>query len=416
MRSWVFFLAGALAAEKALFHYMPTEIEYGDSSRVTADIIFGSDASAQPIKVVMDLGSPESWLWGPGAVFHWGSPYLGVEGPCKENVPTSYDPALSSTATVTNHSSTFGYGGNTEIVTGTQYTTDLLTAVGGSGALSSTFALINYGLFRIPDDGTCVAPIYDKAFLGLSPYTNTTTGPSFRQNLFNTGQVAAKTVFMWFDKHTGSIGNLVGGVLFGAVDTSKYTGPLVELKNVVSDGDEGIYINQPTMSINGVAMTPEDNTTCLVNSGSPADYLPFSLDGNAQKQFYAAFNGILLDYYGIVAFNGACEDIPESLSFTYTFAGKHPGASVSIVMPIRNYARGLVDPQSTAPTCLLNLEFGGCALGAPFLSAATLLADDDGGRVGLAQGGVGAEGTGVVQSSLVVLGNGKSWDSITGSG
>jgi hypothetical protein len=45
----------------------------------------------------------------------------------------------------------------------------------------------------------------------------------------DTGKVVTKTMVMWFDKHLGSPGRLTGGVLFGAIDTSKYTGHLAQV-------------------------------------------------------------------------------------------------------------------------------------------------------------------------------------------
>lgn len=207
---------------------------------------------------------------------HWGSQYLGVIGPCVETVPTAYNPSLSSTSSLTNHTSAYAYAGNAKIVSGTQWANDTITAIGGSGSIPNIqFSLENYGLFRLADNGSCIAPPYDKAILGLSPYTNTTVGPSFRQTLYEAGQIASKTMFMWFDAHTGALGDLFGGVLFGAINTSKYTGDLVEVANVVDRNNQiGIYVNKPNITINGQTFAPDQDTTCLVDSGAHADYLP----------------------------------------------------------------------------------------------------------------------------------------------
>ncbi|KAJ5050845.1 uncharacterized protein L3040_002714 [Drepanopeziza brunnea f. sp. 'multigermtubi'] len=402
---------GVLAAESALYHYMPVEFEYDLDSRVTANLTFGTAASAEPVKVVMDSGSANFWVWAPGAVVHWGSPYFGVVGPCNETVETLYDPALSPTSSLINQTSAYAYAGNSKIVSGEQWATDTITAPGGTGPISNIqFSLQTYGLLKLADNGSCLPTPYDKSILGLSPYTNNTVGPSFRQNLFKTGQVAAQTMFLWFDKHTGTLGDLLGGILFGAVDVSKYTGPLVEVPNVVDHASQvGIYVAKPNITLNGQTFTPDQTTTCLIDSGAHGDALPFDYTGDLESQFYAASAGQLVDYNGIVAFNGTCEDIPAGLNVTYTFAGVREGESIEIVMPVRNYARGRIDPYNDRGVCLLNWEMGGCILGAPFVSAAALLMDDDGDRIALAQGGVSAEGAGLHKESLVVLGESKSW-------
>jgi hypothetical protein len=343
---------------------------------------------------------------------HWGSQYLGVEGPCNQTVPTLYDPETSSTSTVANTSSSYAYAGNAKIVHGATYANDTLTSINGSGAIPNVqFALENYGLFRQLDSGTCLSIEYDLAILGLSPFTNTTTGPSFRQNLYDAGQIASKTMIMWFNAHIGALGRLTGGVLFGAIDTSKFTGPLVRVPNVIADYEIGVYIPKPTLSFGGVVFDLDQDTTCLVDSGAHADYLPFNYSTTTQDAFFNTTG--LVDYAGVVAYNGSCESIPQDFNLTYTFAGVKSGESVEINVPLRNYARGLnYGGTSTQGLCLLNLEVGGCMFGAPFLSGAVMALDDSDNSVALAQGGVSAEGSEVDKSALKVIGAGQSWDSV----
>lgn len=414
------------ASASAAYHYIPVEFDYGANSRVTANFTFGTAPDAEPVKVVMDSGSANFWvfsmltfssnrltrckLWAPNAIVHWGSQYLGVEGPCNETVPISYDPSTSPTSTQTNESSSYAYAGNAKIVQGAFYANDTLTSTGGS-IPDVQFALENYGLFRQLDDGTCRQIEYDQAILGLSPFTNTTAGPSFRQSLFDAGQIASKTMVMWFNAHLGALGRLTGGVLFGAIDMSKFMGDLVRVSNVVSEYEIGIYVNKPTLEVGGVVFDLDEDTTCLVDSGAHADYLPFDYTTNTSSVFFASTG--LVDYNGVVAFNGTCESIPQSLNLTYTFAGVDSSQSVSIDVPLRNYARGLnYTGVGTEGLCLLNLEIGGCMFGAPFLSGAMLALDDSDNSVGLAQGGVSQEGSGVDESALKIIGAGQSWDTV----
>ncbi|KAL2062641.1 hypothetical protein VTL71DRAFT_5713 [Oculimacula yallundae] len=413
-------MSGALAANSSLYHYMPVEFEYGADSRVTADLIVGTAPSAKPVRVVMDSGSASFWVWSPDATINFGSPYLGQTGQCNSKVPVNYDPALSSTSSISNRSSNYFYAGNSKIVYGEQLANDSITAVGGSGAIPNVqFALENFGQLKWAST-TCEPPSYDQGILGLLHYdkelTGPSAGPSFRQNLFQSGQIASKTLFMWFDKHLGALGDLTGGVIFGAIDKSKYTGPLVEVENSIPQYQVGIHVAKPNVTFNGKTFTPDADVRCLVDSGAHADYLPFAFGSPIEKEFIAAADGLLVEYNGIIAYNGTCESIPQSMNITYTFAGKH-GKNVDIDMPLRNYARGLEygGDHETDSLCLFNLEVGGCTLGAPFHSAAAIWMDDEGDRVAFAQAAISEKGAGVSVKDVVVMNEAESlafWDTL----
>jgi hypothetical protein len=353
-------------------------------------------------------------VWQPEAIINYGSQYLFELGPCNVTVPTEYDPALSSTSVViSNHSSEYAYGGNSKILQGGNYANDTLTAINSSGPIPNVqFALENFGIIRQLDNGSCVEGVtYDKAILGLSPYTNTTQGPSFRRDLYDTGKVTTKAMVMWFDKHLGSLGRLTGGVLFGAIDTSKYTGPLVQVPNLIEQGEIGFYVPKPTVTFNGHSFTPDQNVTCLIDSGTHADYLPFGYDGNATSEFFSASG--LINYNGVVVYNGPCESIPQNSTMGYTFPGVNTNQSITIDVPLRNYARGSPNfNESLGDVCFLNMEIDGCIFGAPFLSGAFLAVDDEDGLIALAQGGVCEEGSGLDVDSLRVFEPGETFDTV----
>ncbi|CAG8978254.1 hypothetical protein HYALB_00009151 [Hymenoscyphus albidus] len=387
------------------YHYMPVDFDYGADSRVTTNISFGTSRDAEPFKVVMDTGSADFWIWEPGAIVHWGSPYLGVIGPCNETVPTRYDPEKSTTAVIRDKASTYAYAGNSKIVSGSRYANDTITVPGGNGPIPNVqFALENTCLIRQRDGGSCSSISYDLGILGLSPNTETTSGPSFRQNLFDTGAIASKTMVMWFNKHIGSLGKLTGGILFGAIDRSKYIGPLVRVPNAITSGQVGYYVPKPLIYFNGQSFNGTADTNCLVDSGAHADYLP--LGYGEQEREFAAKTG-LVNYNGVVAYNGSCDSIPQDIAISYTFAGVDAKENVTIDIPLRNYARGAFGPEGL---CLLNLEIGGCLLGAPFASSAFIAVDDGDRSIAFAQGGVSEEGSGVDGEKLVVIGAGESYD------
>lgn len=412
--------------QDASYVYIPIEFLYGADSRVTTNITFGSSPSSPPITVVMDTGSANAWIWQSGALVHWGSPYLFDPGPCNLTVPntTTYNPALSPTSHTQNISSEYVYAGNSKIVQGTLYSNDTLTFLSSPTASNTTsassipniqLALENSAILRLRDNGSCAPPpSYDKGIIGLSPYIPTdstaTQGPSFRQNLFSASRIKTKTMVTWFNAPPSTLSTLSGGLLLGAIDPSKFSGPLVRVQNVVENGQVGYYIAKPNITFNGQEMVPDQNTTCLLDSGTHADYLPFASLSAVPSQFFNSSGGWLIDEFGVVGYNGTCDSIPRDLNLTYTFDGFTSGKTVKIDVPLRNYARGARLNGGDDGVCLLNLEVGGCTFGAPFYSGAVVAVDDERGVLALARGGVSRDGSGVDAASLKIFGSGETFD------
>ncbi len=214
----------------------------------------------------------------------------------------------------------------------------------------------------------------------------------------------------YFSTPPSALSTLSGGLLLGATDTSKFTGPLVRIPNAAETGEIGYYTAKPNITFNGQSFTPDVNTTCLLDSGTHADYLPFALQSSAYKQLLNASGGLLKDENGVVAYNGTCESIPQDLKISYVFAASKEGKSVKIDVPVSNYARGAsLDGVAGEGICLLNLELGGCTFGAPFYSGAVVAVDDERGVLALAQGGLSPK-VGVDTASLRIFGKGETFD------
>lgn len=293
-----------------------------------------------------------------------------------------------------------------------QYSNDTITVQGSIPITNVQFANANNVLIKQGNDGTCKStPSLDEGILGLSPFESTSKVPSFRENLFTAGAILSRTMTMWFNAHPGSLGTLTGGTLFGAIDKSKFTGDLVRVPNAIQEYQIGFYVPKPVMNINGVIVESNIDTNCLVDSGSHADSIPIGY-GEEEKTFYARTG--LIDYFGTAAYNGTCDSIPADFTIDYTFAGAKDKESITIKMPLRNYARGhvLFNPTWTGgDVCVLNLETGSsCLFGAPFASAAFLAFDDADKSIAFAQGGVSDEGSGL--DDLVVIGMGETFDSV----
>lgn len=307
-----------------------------------------------------------------------------------------------------NTDNAYAYAGNAKILESTQSANDTITFEGGDTIPNIQFALANEALLKLSDNGSCMSTPYDLGILGVSPSTNTSLVPSFRENLFTAGQILSRTMVMWFDAHPGPLGTLTGGTLFGGIDKSKYTGDLVRVPNAIEENQVGFYVPSPAVAFNGIAVNTTQDTNCLVDSGSHDDSLPIPYQ--VADAFFASTG--LIEYAGFAAWNGSCDSIPSTLNFTYTFAGVTQGDSVTIAMPLRNYARGfqVLDPEWVGQDiCPLNLETGDCMFGAPFASAAFFAVDDGDNSIALAQGGVSVQGSGV---DVVVIGAGETYDSV----
>lgn len=412
--------ASALAVtnqrQSSAYYYYPLDFDYGVDSRFTSNLTFGTYANgtAKQVKMVMDTGSANTWTWAPSGTVNWGSPYLATPGPCNATAPTGYEPSLSTSqvASQSNHSFGYAYAGNAKIVSGTVYVNDTIAPASGGGAAlpNSQFALVDYMLIRQTDDGTCSSvPSYDKGIVGLAPYidnVNLAPGPLLRKDAYNAGALSSEVLFLWMDAFTGTIGDtLTGGLLLGAVDSSKYTGDLVRVQSSQAYGTVGPYVVKPTVSFANVTTTPDADVDCLVDSGAHADVLPFSSDSEAYAALFNETGGLLVDYYGIFAYNGTCDSIPTTTTIAYQFAAADSDSdSVTIDIPLRNFARGY-DVAGTEGLCLLNLEYdaSSCTLGATFLTGAAMALDDADNSVAFAQGGISVAGSGVDEASFTVL-------------
>lgn len=400
--------------------YFPLDFFYGVDSRFTTNLTLGTAPDSKPIKTVVDTGSASFWTWAPSAVVHWGSQYLGVEGPCNITVPTRYDPSASSTAVLTNHTNGYSYAGNAKVVSGARYANDTLTSsvVADTTIPNVQFAIEDKGVIRQLSGAVCATDIpYDQGILGLAPRINNSNlaaGPLFRDELYAAGELQSQTLFMWMDAAPETLGStLTGGLLFDAIDESKYTGDLVKVSaRNQPDFSVGPYVAAPNVTLGGaVDVVTSTTVQCLVDSGAHGDTLPFAYDSPELPVFLNASG--LVDYHGILAYNGTCESIPQDLKITYSFAGVDAGESVDIAIPLRNFARG-TNYAGTEGLCVLNLEYGAsCLLGATFLTSAAMVLDDaNGGSVAFAQGGVSVAGSGVDAASVKTIGRGQTWDSV----
>lgn len=406
--------------------FIPLKYKYGGYPRVTTDITW---PGSQTIETIVDLGSSDFWVYGPNATINFGSQYLGVQGPCNITAKPFYNWPKSPTHTKPiPRERGYSYGGNGKLVPSYFQLNDTLSF--GKDAIYPPFknqrvAISNYTLIKQLADKSCTPIDYDHSILGLSAYVGTastyqraTQGPSFRQNILKRGEIASPTLSMWFDKPSASInGTFHGTALFGAVPTDKYTGDLVHVAPFPPQNATfvGYYVARPIFKAAPVSkpnakqtLKLSDNVPqCLIDSGSGQDSLPID------QEAFIKTTGLVI-HGGYPAYNGTCESIPVDLTIDYTFAGLS-GKSVTVKVPLRNYARGNTDYLGKKK-CGLSMELDAvqsCTFGAPFFTSAFLAFNDEKNQIAIAQGGVSSGAlrgkNGIGQVTTVKPGQGLPW-------
>lgn len=226
--------------------------------------------------------------------------------------------------------------------------------------------------------------------------------PSFRNDLKAQNPRMSTTFSMWFDQPPKAAnGTFRGTLLIGALPPKeKYSGKLVGIQ--VDNPEEpylGYYVSVPKISVRSLAKPKAAAKTvktsdasvkrCLVDSGFGQDTLAID-----EGSLLDASGLIRYDLNGVqfIAYNGTCDSIPKNATLDFSFPAVK-GGSVTIGVPIRNYARGTLDEFKGASkdVCGLSIavgEIGDCFLGAPFFSAAVLAFGDNPSQVAIAQGGI----------------------------
>jgi hypothetical protein len=205
---------------------------------------------------------------------------------------------------------------------------------------------------------------------------------------------------MWMDKRpVGIKDTYTGGAIFGGIDLSKFTGPLVKVRSFGNDdGSIGYNVAPPILSFQGkkINMANSDVDRCLVDSGTRNDALPIVYGD--QEAFYK-ITGLVESPAGFTSWPGECETVPSDVTLDMKFPGKRNGTSVAIKVPLKNYVRW---DSGEKGLCRLNINLGGCTLAAPFSTAAFFAADDERGEVAFAQGGISERGSEPLQSAIVL--------------
>lgn len=198
--------------------------------------------------------------------------------------------------------------------------------------------------------------------------------PNLPQLLADNKLINSNAYSLWLNDLEAS----TGSILFGGVDTEKYTGSLQTLPVIAEQGVFAEFIIALTgMGVNGKAGSLFDNETVpvLLDSGSSLMYLPDDLVTSLYTQFNAQYD----DSQGAAFVDCSLADDTTTLDFTFS----SPTISVPMneLVIVAGYQRG-------QPVCILGISPAGestCVLGDTFLRSAYVVYDLSNNEISLAQ-------------------------------
>lgn len=378
----------------------------------------------QSIDVCFDQGSEMFWVFGPQTDYLWGGRF--PPGTCSSPVGLPmYDyqnsprhPELKDM----DESFSILYGGGARSLFGNSTVTDTMMFSSSAGQVSTIANItgaLPFAMFFQQEDtqGRCDPKeldhwYVDRGILGISKYKSDSQKPHVRHDLLERGAISNQVQSMWFDEAPEDPrATFTGGAIFGGVDMSKFTGPLVKVSSIELEGEVGYYVSPPRVSVNGKAIndTGFAEPTCHLDCGTTNDALPIT---TGTKKALLAATGLVESANDNIAWNGTCDSVPRDLSIDLTFPGARntttSSSSVTVKVPLRNYVRqddGTEKDKFGNTVCRLSLytsdEYGRCVFGAPFATAAFFAADDEKSEIALAQGGVSLRGSGPDDSKIL---------------
>ncbi|OCL12699.1 candidapepsin-4 precursor [Glonium stellatum] len=198
--------------------------------------------------------------------------------------------------------------------------------------------------------------------------------PNLPQLLANNKIINSNAYSLWLNDLDAS----TGSILFGGVDTEKYTGSLQTLPIIPEQGVYAEFIIALTgMGVNGKAGSLFDNETVpvLLDSGSSLMYLPDDLVTSLYSQFNAQY-----DSSQGAAFVD-CNLANDATTLDFTFSSPTISVPMNELVIVAGYQRG-------QPVCILGIGPAGqstCVLGDTFLRSAYVVYDLSNNEISLAQ-------------------------------
>lgn len=313
----------------------PETLKDVDDVSYVVDIYVGSDK--QKATVVLDTGSSDLWI----SLQDLGS--------------GSYDPLSSSDSQDTGNAFDILYGDGT--TSNGEYYTDSFSFSSTGNPLLSSFQLASTS--SSIDGAAGILGIGDK---------NTEASEQQYDDLPSALQKAGKTPKASYSLYLGSGDGASGSVIFGGIDTEKYSGELTKYPVDTSNGP-GLFVNVATFSVDGKDFSTD--APFLLDSGTSLGFVP----QDVQDYLDSIFNPTMVQE-GAITYRQVSCDQPTDKFFTLDFGQNKITFS---------YADAI--SQQDENTCLLGFTYHDDTyiLGDVFLRNAYVYYDLTDGSISLAQ-------------------------------
>lgn len=245
--------------------------------------------------------------------------------------------------------------------------------------------------------------------------------PTIIDQLVQIGQINRRAFSLYLDDQQAG----KGSILFGGIDSSKYTGDLItvpvtpfETKGKTSYLVWRIPLTSVSftgMNTTAVLTPPDMATPGIIDSGTATIYLPVTV----AHELYKGIGAVEATVDGVTGWVTDCSNAQSNASLSFQFGSNGPTIDVSmnqIINDIPLFAFG-----NGVPACLVQVmpstdalteEVGGLLLGDPLIRNAYVVYDLDNNEISLAQANLNQTGSNI---QVIPAGSGLPGVSVTGT-
>jgi len=326
---------------------------------------------AQNFRLHIDTGSSDLWV------------NVATSAQCENT--QKYDCAISGTY-APNSSSTYEYVNslfNISYVDGSGSSGDYVTDVFRIGGASLQNQQLGVGYVSSSEEGILgIGYPTNEAILQYSrqPYVNVP------QHMMQSGLINTNAYSLWLNDLDAS----KGSILFGGVNTEKYTGSLQTLPIIAEQGVYAEFI----IALTGVGYNGQENsiasnlnTAALLDSGSSLMYLPNDVTASIYRMTGAKYN----QDYGAAFID--CNMRYNDTTIDFTFSSPTIRVSMSELVLVMGY-------QGRNPICILGIapaDGTTPVLGDTFLRSAYVVYDITNNEISLAQTNFNSTGSNILE-------------------
>jgi len=326
---------------------------------------------AQNFRLHIDTGSSDLWV------------NVATSAQCENT--QKYDCAISGTY-APNSSSTYEYVNslfNISYVDGSGSSGDYVTDVFRIGGASLQNQQLGVGYVSSSEEGILgIGYPTNEAILQYSrqPYVNVP------QHMMQSGLINTNAYSLWLNDLDAS----KGSILFGGVNTEKYTGSLQTLPIIAEQGVYAEFIIALTgVGYNGNqnSIASNLNTAALLDSGSSLMYLPNDVTASIYRMTGAKYN----QDYGAAFID--CNMRYNDTTIDFTFSSPTIRVSMSELVLVMGY-------QGRNPICILGIapaDGTTPVLGDTFLRSAYVVYDITNNEISLAQTNFNSTGSNILE-------------------